>query len=386
MNKITNLLHHNDDAYELRSSPVPPLVLNSMIPLRSVEEGWQMLTHESIDNIAYQRYENPTTLTLKKNLKVLSGAKYSLAVNSGMTAAYTVLRALLRSGNHVVAEHSMYHEITDQLSDDSDIGISYDLFYGTTLHEFQELINENTVMFIFETPTNPTMRDYDLQPIIDYCKTKKIMVVCDNSMLTPVYFKSLDLNADIEFYSLTKHLNGHGDALGGAICTNSEKLHDKLQNLVYNSGLTIDPFSAWLIIRGMKTCYIRMQAQSENAMYIIDKLNEEYPQLEIKYPGFSESYESNGYLSGGSIFSIILPTKEMGTAFIDNTSLIKLGTTFGNIESLCYHFSTFTRQTRDTDKIGLPKGLVRLSIGLENKEDIASEIISILKKIGYNDR
>jgi len=381
--KINTLaVHHGNEENDPLVFPVPSLVTNSAVLLKSVEDGWNMLTNEKIDNIAYQRYANPTVRVLEKQFAAIEKCTYSLAVNSGMTACLLVFRSLLSAGDHIVTQHSLYHEISDQLKyDKKGCGITATFIKNYSVQKFKDAIRPNTKMVFVETPTNPAMYDVDIEALSRICKSHKIIFVVDNTLLSPIYQKPLMKGADITLYSTTKAINGHGDAMGGIISTNKKSLYKKIKSYRDNTGLIIDPFSAWNTIRGMRTLPLRLERHTQNARKVIAFLKSNYPEYPIVYPADCENSQQNGVTHGGGVISILLKNKEQGIKFIRSLKLIRIGTTFGNLESLCYHFGAFARPTRNIKKIGIPLGLVRLSIGIEDADDIIADINQALQKI-----
>jgi len=378
----TSAVHSGQRDSKRFEFPVPEIVPNSAVLLRSVEDGWNMFRNKEAENIAYQRYANPTVMVLEKKFKSLEECKYSLAVNSGMTACYLLFRTLLSSGDHIVTQHSLYHEISDQIKfDKKSCGIEYTFIKNYSTKNFEKAIKPTTKMIFIETPTNPAMYDVDIPALATVCKKHKIVFVADNTFLTPIYQKPLKLGADITVYSTTKSINGHGDALGGIISTNNQEIYYKLREFRDYTGLTIDPFSAWLTIRGMRTLPLRLDKHSQNAKSVVEFLKLKYSEYETKYPILCKSSIKNKVVDGGGIISIVLRSKEQGLAFIENLKIFRIGTTFGNLESLCYHFGGFARPSRDIKQIGIPYGLVRLSIGIEDVSDIISDIDQALRKV-----
>lgn len=374
-------VHGGQDGAQKFSFPVPSIVPNSAVLLKSVEEGWEMLTNENIENIAYQRYSNPTVSTLEKKFSALEGSKYSLAVNSGMTACYLVFRALLTNGDHVITQHSLYHEVTDQLKYDKDgCGIDHTIIEKYDIENFSKEITKKTRMIFIESPTMPVMHDVDIKRLAQLCKKNKIILIVDNTLLTVLYQKPLSLGADITVQSTTKAINGHGDSLGGIISTNNKNLYVKLVDFRSNTGLIMDPYSAWNTARGLRTLALRLERHTQNTLKVINFLQKEYPDYKLLYPAFGKNYKRNKVAGGGGIVSIVLHSKEQGLEFIRSLKLVRIGTTFGNLESLCYHFGGFARPSRDITKIGIPLGLVRLSIGIEDIEDIIADIRQALDK------
>lgn len=359
--------------------PVPPLVMNSAILLDSIEQGRAMLTAEVEENYAYQRYANPTVKTLELKFSSMERARFSLAVNSGMTAVLLLLRALLRAGDHIVTMHSLYHEISDQMiADIEGCGVDCSLTNDHSVQGFERSMRPNTKLVFIETPSNPSMHDIDIPGLAKSCSSKGALLIVDNTFLTHEYQKPLELGADITLYSTTKIMNGHGDAMGGILSTNDPTLHERLKRYRDNTGLIIDPFSAWLTVRGLRTLRLRLDQQTRNAGTIIDFVRSEYPSIKIIYPSECEHSEANQISGYGHLISLVFPEKAQAEAFIRSLQLIKIGTTFGNLETLCYHFGAFTRPWRDLSKIGLPDSLVRISVGIEHTDDIVCDLQAAL--------
>jgi cystathionine beta-lyase/cystathionine gamma-synthase len=355
--------------------PSPPLTLNAAILLHSVEQGRQMLTDETVDNIAYQRYSNPTVEVLERKFAEVEGARHCLAFNSGMTACYGTFRAFLHHGDHVVAVHSLYHEISDQLKEDVEgCGVEYSLVDDYSMAGFERATKRNTKMAFVETPTNPSMLDLDIAALAGSCHQRGMLCVVDNTLLTHEYQKPLRLGADLTIYSTTKSINGHGDAMGGVVSTNDSALFSRLKGFRDNTGVIMDPFSAWLTVRGMRTLRLRLDKQTRNARCVVDFLQTSYPQLEVRHAERCSHASANGVAGNAGILSLVLDSKEQGTRFIQGLRLFRLATTFGNLESLVYHFGTFARPSRDITQIGVPLGLVRLSVGIEHVDDIIADI------------
>lgn len=361
--------------------PVPSLILNSAVLLESVQDGWDMLTFSSRENIAYQRYANPTVSVLERKIAAMEGSQFGLATNSGMTACLLLFRALLNSGDHIVTQHSLYHEITDQILDDKRAcGIECTIISEYSVNSFDKAFKPNTKMVFVESPTNPVMLDVDLRELATLCQSRGVILVVDNTLLTFALQKPLGLGAAISLYSTTKAIAGHGDAIGGILTTNSADLYGKLKAYRDNTGLVLDPFSAFLTVRGVRTLQLRIDRQSENAEQVLSFLATKWGRLQTVYPTHTNFFKANAIRKGGGVFSLILPSRDAGRAFIDQLKMIRIGTTFGNLESLCYCFGAFARPTRDISKIGIPLGLVRISCGIEDAEDIVNDIDQSLER------
>jgi len=342
-----------------------------------------MLADTQVENFAYQRYANPTVSILEAKFRAIEQCTYSLAVNSGMTACLLVFRALLRAGDHVILPHSLFYEVVDLL--DYEVrsrGVEMSVIREYDWTAFEAVIRENTKMIFVEAPTNPAFLDVNISGLVQLCVKNNILLVVDNTFLTPVCQKPLSLGAAVTLYSITKHINGHGDVMGGMVSTDDADIYKLLKSHRDSAGLILDPFSAWLTIRGLRTLPLRLNKHAENANLLVAMLREEFPELEWRSVWSTESAKANGITPSRhtGLIAIVFPTTEMGTAFVSHLQLIRVGTTFGNIESLCYHYGSFTREgTKELDQIGVPNGLVRVSVGLEDIDDIKTDIRRALR-------
>ncbi|MGU8077161.1 trans-sulfuration enzyme family protein [Burkholderia pyrrocinia] len=367
--------------------PVPPLVTHAARLLESFEDGRAMLRGEEGPNIAYQRYANPTTLVLEAKFRALEQCRHSLAVNSGMTASLMVFRALLEAGDHVMMLDQAFYETREQLSREAASRALRVTWIRDASPEALEAAYDSAARLVYiETPTNPTLRDVDLPAVAAWCASRNCLLVVDNTVLTPLGQNPLSLGAHLTLYSLTKHLNGHGDMVGGMICTHRPELYDKLKSLRDIDGLTLDPFSAWLAIRGLRTLSVRLQRHASNALAVTQMLTREYPGISWGSVWTTPYARRNGVsfqLNTGLMF-IDLHDRSTAMRFVSALKLIRLAPTFGNLESLCYCHGGFAdADDRAFDALAIPVGLVRLSIGLEDVSDLLSDIRQALDECGW---
>lgn len=379
----TRAIHLGQHEAGMDQFPVPALVCNSAVLLNSIEEGREMLGNAEMENFAYQRYANPTVSILEAKFRALEHCTYSLAVNSGMTACLLVFRALLKAGDHIIVPHSIFYEVIDQLNyEASNRGIEMSIIDEYAAVAFEAAIRPNTKIIFIEAPTNPAFLDINIPDLVQLCTKNNIILVVDNTFLTPVCQKPLSLGAAVTLYSITKHINGHGDVMGGMVSTNDPALFKALKYHRESAGLILDPFTAWLTIRGLRTLPLRLKKHTDNAHAVIAMIREEFPQLEWRAVWSTKSAQANGIVSSlhTGLIAIVFPSQQAGTNFVSHLQLIRTGTTFGNIESLCYHYGSLTREgSTDLEKMGVPYGLVRISVGLEDSEDINADIRRALR-------
>lgn len=360
--------------------PVPPLVLNSAILLDSVEQGWAQLTREDEENYAYRRYANPTVRLFEHKWARLEGAAGALAFATGMTAVYAIFRTFVGNGGHVVTQHSLYHEISDQLRlDKESCGVDTTFLTNYDIDSFQRAMRPETQLVFIECPTNPALRDVDIAALAQVCHEHGAILAVDNTMLTCLLQRPLQLGADLTVYSTTKSVNGHGDAVGGVVAGDLLQLLSRLKSFRDNTGLIMDPLAAWLTVRGMRTLPLRLHHQAETAGVIAEYLRARIPTYPVLMPDETPYAAVNGVRANPGILAITLRSRDQATEFARAVRLMRIGTTFGNLESLVYHFGTFARPTRDLNAIGLDYGLVRLSIGIEDARDIIGDLEQALR-------
>ncbi|WP_460305858.1 trans-sulfuration enzyme family protein [Actinocorallia aurea] len=359
--------------------PSPPLSVTAAIPLESVEHGWEQLTRETVPNTAYQRYANRTVGVLEEKFARLEGAEHCLAFNSGMSACYATFRALTAAGDHIVTQHALYHEISDQfLTDVRACGVDVTFVTDYSVESFTAAMTERTRLVFVETPTNPVLLDVPIGKLAEACHERGVILVVDNTLLTPVYQQPLRLGADVTVYSTTKNINGHGDAMGGMVCSDDSAIAQRLATHREYTGSILDPFSAWLTLRGMRTLPLRLDRHSTNASTVVELLRRHYPRYPVATVLDTPQARTNQIAGATGVFALTLPSREHGTEFLRRLRLVRIATTFGNLESLAYHFGTFARPTRDLSKIGLDYGLVRISVGIEDPHDVFTDIATAL--------
>ncbi|MDR2044203.1 MAG: aminotransferase class I/II-fold pyridoxal phosphate-dependent enzyme [Clostridium sp.] len=380
----TKLIHDGQNSIENKRHMIPPLILDSAMPIDDISWGIDLLRNEKINGFFYSRYSNPTVKILEEKISSLEEAEASITCSSGMTAVWLAILALCNTGDDILIPYNVYHEISDFLFYLKKINISVSLVDMENIESIQSAINENTKMIFIESPTNPMLRILDISVIASICKKKSIYFVVDNTMLTPYGQQPLKMGADLSLHSTTKFLNGHGDAIGGILC-GSEKLISEIKKLSDFAGTIMPPFNAWLTIRGLKTLDVRMCRHCQNAMELANYLSRHPKVLSVTYPGL-ESFGQKALVdkqmnsNGGIVTFDIRGGKLAGEQFLRNIRMCRVATTFGNAETVVYHFATFARPSRDIEKIGEGLGSIRCSVGLENIDDIIYDFQNALKE------
>ena len=368
-----------------------PIYQTSTFIFDSAEQGGRRFALEEAGYI-YTRLGNPTTTVLENKIAALEEGEAGIAMSSGMGAISSTLWTVLKAGDHVVTDKTLYgctfalmnHGLTK-------FGVEVTFVDTSNLDEVKKAMKENTRVVYLETPANPNLKIVDLEGVCKIAHTNpNTLVIVDNTFATPYMQKPLKLGVDIVVHSATKYLNGHGDVIAGLIVTNKE-LADQIRfvGLKDMTGAVLGPQEAYYIIRGLKTFEIRMERHCKNARAIADFLNK-HPKVEkVYYPGLEThpGYEiaKKQMKDFGAMISFELKGGfEAGKTLLNNLSLCSLAVSLGDTETLIQHpasmtHSPYTKEEREA--AGITDGLVRLSVGLENVEDIIADLEQGLEKI-----
>ena len=330
----------------------------------------------------YSRTHNPTRTALEKNIASLEEGNYGLAFSSGMSAISTITQ-LLSPGDHVICCDDVYggtFRLFDKVLKKYNLEFdSVDLTVPQTLERHRK---NNTRLVWLESPSNPLLKLVDIEAIASIAKKHTILVVVDNTFATPFFQKPLKLGADIVMHSTTKYLNGHSDVIGGALVMNDKELYDKLQFLQNAVGAVPGPFDCFLVLRGIKTLSIRMERHEQNAIKIAQFL-ENHPKVRrVIYPGLKSHpqhelarKQMSGF--GGIITFFIKGGLEAARRFLERVKIFSLAESLGGVESLIEHPAIMTHASLPKevrDKIGISDELIRVSVGIENVDDLIDDL------------
>lgn len=341
----------------------------------------------------YARTQNPTRSSLEECLASLEDGKHGLCFGSGLAATTTVM-TLLSAGDHVVVCDDVYggtYRLFDKVF--RRYGLSFDFVDGRDVKNVEAAVKPNTKMLWLETPTNPMLQLIDIQALVKAIRATKngadIIAVVDNTFASPYLQNPLSLGADIVVHSTTKYLGGHSDVVGGCAITNNNKYHETLRFHQNAVGATPGPFDCWLVLRGLKTLAVRMKAHESNAMAIA-KFLEKHPAIEkVIYPGLAShpqhelaKKQMRGF--GGMVSVVVKGGLQNAKTFLDGTKLFSLAESLGGVESLIGHPATMTHASIPKDvreARGIVDGLVRLSVGIEDQDDLIKDIETALSKV-----
>ena len=368
-----------------------PIYQTSTFIFDSAEQGGRRFALEEAGYI-YTRLGNPTTTVLENKIAALEEGEAAVATSSGMGAISSTLWTVLKAGDHVVTDKTLYgctfalmcHGLTR-------FGIEVTFVDTSNLDEVKNAMKENTRVVYLETPANPNLKIVDIKALAKMAHTNpNTLVIVDNTFATPYMQKPLTLGADIVVHSVTKYINGHGDVIAGLVITNKE-LADQIRfvGLKDMTGAVLGPQDAYYIIRGMKTFEIRMERHCKNARRVVEFLNN-HPKIEkVYYPGLEThpGYEiaKKQMKDFGAMISFELKGGfEAGKTLLNSLKLCSLAVSLGDTETLIQHpasmtHSPYTKEEREA--AGITDGLVRLSVGLENVEDIIADLEQGLQKI-----
>lgn len=334
----------------------------------------------------YSRVSNPTRTALEQNVAALEDGKHGMAFGSGMAAIDAIFR-LLRPGDHVIASHNVYggtYRIAKTVFEEA--GLQFDFVNTAKLERIEEAIKKNTKMIFVETPTNPTMDITDLHGVSKLAHHHRILTVCDNTFATPYLQRPIAHGIDIVVHSLTKYLNGHSDMLGGMVVTNSGKIADRLRYFQKAIGGILSPFDAWLCLRGTKTLPVRMERHGKSAMLLAKWLTRQKKIKHVYYPGLPEHPQHRlahqQMKNYGGMISFDLGSLSAARQFLRRVRLCALAESLGGVETLISHPASMTHASippEERKKIGVPDGLVRISVGLEDIEDIIADLKQALR-------
>ena len=343
-----------------------------------------------IPGYVYSRYSNPTMDMFEQRMAALEGAEAARSTATGMAAVTTALMGLVRQGDHVVAAKALFGScrwvIEEWLPR---FGVPCTLVDGKDLNAWKAAVTKNTKVFFMETPTNPTLEVYDIQAVADIAHNAGAKLVIDNVFATPLYQSPLTLGADVVVYSATKHIDGQGRVLGGVILASEKLIVDNYHQLLRQTGPSLSPFNAWVMLKGLETLAVRVERQTQTAGKVSDALAGHTKLTRLIYPGRADHPQADivkkQMKAGSTLVSFeIKGGKEGAFRFLNGLKLILITNNLGDAKSLITHPTTTTHQRLTPDQraeLGIGDGLVRLSCGLEHADDVIEDLLSALDKV-----
>jgi len=382
-------LIHSGAIHDDKMSAVSPIYQTSTFAFRNADHGASCFSGED-DGYIYTRIANPSIRELEQAVADLENGFDGIATSSGMAAVNVVYLGLLASGDHMVSHNAVYgpsRGIMESLYPKFKVESTY--VDATKEEEVSKAIRPNTKVLYVETPANPTIGITDIKAMARIAKDHGLKLVVDNTFCSPYLQKPLDLGADIVLHSMTKFINGHADIVAGMVITKTEEDYKLLRGVMVNVGCNMDPHQAWLTRRGLKTLGIRIDRAQESAQKVAEYL-EAHPKVEwVKYPGLKShpQYElGKSQMSGpGAMISFeVKGGLNAGKVMMDAVRLALLAVSLGGVETLIQHPASMTHSKLSDEKQldgGITKGLIRLAIGIEDVEDIITDLDQALAKI-----
>lgn len=385
----TNAIHAgriNDTQF---GSLATPLYQTSTFIFDNAQQGGDRFAGES-EGYIYTRLGNPTTRQLEQRVAAMECMDDAAATATGMAAVSAALLTNLQAGDHMISSKAVYgcsFALMNHMLKKFNIDVTFvDM---TEPDNIKAAIKENTKLVFLETPINPNLVVLDLEKICAIAKGHNLLSIVDNTFLTPVLQQPAKFGADIVVHSATKYLNGHGDVVAGIVCANFEMINEIKMTTLKDIGATISPHDAWLIMRGLKTLPIRMDRHCSNAQTVAEFL-EQHPMIdEVYYPGL-KSHSGNKFVgnqmkAAGGVIAFELNTDLTGgKTFIDAMELFSIAVSLGDAESLIQHPASMTHSPYTPEEradAGISDSLIRISVGLENVEDIISDLTQALAKV-----
>jgi len=336
----------------------------------------------------YARSQNPTRSALERNLARLEGGSHAYAFASGMAAINAVL-TLLKAGDHVISSHAVYggvYRLFTRIL--TKFSLDFSFVDTTCVETVERAVRKSTRMLYIETPTNPTMAVTDLAAMAQLARTHNLILVVDNTFMSPYFQRPFEFGADIVVHSTTKFLNGHSDSLGGVAITNKAEIGAQIYFIQKSGGAVLSPFDSWLVLRGVKTLSVRMEQHNQNGMAVAQYLSQHPKVKRVHYPGLPTHPQhalARQQMRGfGAMLSFDLGARPAAEQMLKHVRVCSLAESLGGVETLISHPATMTHASvpaAEREKIGITEGLVRISVGIEDVEDLIADLDQALKRI-----
>ncbi len=352
----------------------------------SAEAAEARFLEAGADEFIYARYGNPTVRMFEDRIAALEGTEDAFATASGMAAVSGALTAMLKAGDHVVSSRALFGSCLYVLEDVlARFGVEVTFVDGTDLSAWEAAIRPETALVFFESVSNPTLQVIDIGAVSSLAHAVGATVVVDNVFATPVFSRAVEQGADIVVYSATKHIDGQGRALGGVILGSRDHIRKVIEPYMKHTGGSMSPFTAWMLLKGLETMDLRVRAQADTALTLAKALSDRLP---VIYPGLARhpqhalAMRQTG--SGGTVLSIDAGSKEAAFKVLNALEVFTISNNLGDAKSIATHPATTTHQRLPDDQkdaLGITPGLIRLSIGLEDAEDLLSDLATALNCI-----
>lgn len=383
----TRAIHAGMDGKHANNALNPPIYQTSTFVFNDIDHVEKVMSFQS-DDYVYTRGNNPTLRLFEDRMAALEEGEGAVGFSSGMAAISSVLFSFLKPGDNLIVHKTLYgssYNVATKLL--PQYGIGCKIVDLTDLDKLSDIINKNTRVIYFETPTNPNLTVLDIKHICSIAKEKDVKVIVDNTFATPYFQRPLSLGVDVVVHSATKYICGHGDVVGGvAVSKDMDYIHYLKFSYMCEFGGVMSPFNAWLLIRGLKTLGIRMKEHEKNAIEVAKFLKNHPKVREVYYPGL-EDFEGHNIakeqMSGfGAMISFEIDgTLEKAKKFVNSVKLAQLAVSLGDCETLIELPAAMTHRgypQEELSKFGLTESMIRISVGLEHYEDIIGDLDNAL--------
>jgi methionine-gamma-lyase len=379
-------VHAGEHAYPDVAALTPPIyqtssfVIDELLP-SGIKQG----------KYVYSRISNPTLTALELKMAALEGGDAAVSFASGMAAISAILLTLLKCGDHLIADKVLYGSTYELLTKGAPrLGFDVSFVDTSDPDSVAEAVRDNTKVVFFETPANPTLKLVDIRKVSAVASENGAKTIVDNTFLTPYFQKPLEFGADVVVHSATKYLNGHGDALGGIVVSSYDNAISIRKGVLRDMGAALSPFNAFLILRGLRTLALRMERHTQNATELAAFLKAQKLVKRVLYPKFDENFELNPNLQaqmsgyGGMLAFKIRGGVDEALRFLNNLKLCTVAVSLGDLATLVEHPGLMTHAVvpkNEREKLGITENLIRVSVGLEDLEDIKADIEQALDAV-----
>ena len=366
-----------------------PIFLTQGFVYDSAEQAAARFEKAGDDEFIYARYGNPTVRMFEERIAALEGAEDAFATASGMAAVNAALTSMLRAGDHVVSSRALFGSCLYILEEVlTRYGVEVTFVDGTDLDQWRAAVRPDTKAVFLESMSNPTLEVIDLPAVAKIAHAAGAIVIVDNVFSTPVFSRALELGADVVVYSATKHIDGQGRVLGGVVLGTREYIRKTLEPYLKHTGGAMSPFTAWLMLKGLETLDLRVRAQAAGALAIAEALDG-HPKLgRVLYPGLASHPQHAVAMrqleKGGTVVAFELKEgQEAAFRFLNALGIVIISNNLGDAKSIITHPTTTTHQRLTDDQraaLGITPGLVRLSVGIEDPEDLIADLQQALEQ------
>ena len=386
-NKKTNLVHSGNRRSQFNEVSEAIFLTQSFVYETAEDAEKRFASDLPNDDFIYTRYGNPTIAMFEDKIAAIEGAEAAFATASGMAAVNGALMSMLSAGDHVVAARALFGSCLYILENIlPSFGVRVTFVDGTDINQWKKAISQETKAVFFESISNPTLEVIDIKAVANIAKSVGALTVVDNVFTTPIFSNALSLGADVVVYSATKHIDGQGRTLGGVILGSEDYIRNTVEPFMKHTGGSMSPFTGWVLLKGLETLDLRVQAQSDSALDIAKSLIGHESISSVIYPGLEAHPQYDlcreQMKKGGTVIAFeLLGGKEAAFSLMNSLELVLISNNLGDAKSIITHPATTTHQRLSADRrqqLGITQGLLRLSVGLEDSKDLIKDLSSAL--------